>query len=263
LGDEGYRAITKPNITAFDVNTPAREFQIPPTEKRVRGKITPKVFREIIVPHEIGRHMMSSIMGRQYDLLVLETGLAGAGGTEEGIAKVMQQAAGDEFRGFTDPSKMYYIICGLSEFAKQNPTEIFATVSKLEALMAAEPGAETLDLAAAQEKVYGSEQRVFSATDALPIYSILAYYEDEKKIWQYLDSIVDTPWRDELFARMLSGRRDPTNLEHEKIFNGSGISLNYGAPEPEIALTDKEKLQLRQVAGKFVVDHELLDHGLK
>jgi len=240
-----------PNKTGLDVSPRERKISIP--EKRSSGNPN-RADLETLIVHELGAHFMRSVIGEQSNLPLLRTGLNGYYTSEEGLGAVLEQAWKGEYSA---PLPWAYLISGMSYFDGKSPAETFALLKMVRELTIAESGTSEIDEATetkVADFIYRNCQRIFRGTDALPMFKDLAYFNGRTKIWQYMDSICgDT----ERLTDMFSGKLDPTNDNDLKILRETTPNPD-GVPEPDPELNRLEKLQLRQIAGKFVVDRALL-----
>ena len=258
---EGWTEVVKPEATGFDMNPQHREERIPGSRPE---PIDREVLRNIANSHEIGVHILRSLMGEQLNVAPARTGFAGYYATEEGFGKVMEEARKGEI-GSDNLSELYHLIVGLNYFHDKKPEKAFDLCAQLMILKDLPDGASDIP-AELKGKDYdivlSRTQRIFRGTDDLPLFKDLSYYTGGKKVWQYFDSIVDSPQRDELLVMAFAGKYDFTGEEQRRLQALAEQNPQYGTPEPEIdeaGMTEAERLQLRQVAGKFIVDREMLE----
>jgi len=179
---EGWRPIIDEAKKNLAINAKDRVLKIP--RERSKGPLTPKILREIVVPHEIGVHMMRSLVAEQFDVEPLRTGLPNYGNSEEALGVVFEQMMKGEYE--TDEKSIeYYLIAGLSYFDGKTPADTFQILSRLKILDGLPEGASNIPLGlkrSMRSETFATNQRIFRGTDELPLFKDLAY-SNYVKIW--------------------------------------------------------------------------------
>jgi hypothetical protein len=195
----------------------AKSINVKADKKRVvipddRGDIDHKTVRELIV-HELGVHMLRSIMGGETDLELLKNGLNGFADAEEGLGKIMEQALNGTF---VEAGVGHYITAGLAHHDGKDFREIYEINWRLAALENVnEDGditSETIE--EKQDDAYGATMRIMRGTDELPLFKDLSYYNGSIAMWRLLESIIGD---DVKFMFVFMGRGDPSNIEHQRV----------------------------------------------
>lgn len=196
---------------------PAKSINVKATEKRIvipdtLPKMTNEKLRTLVV-HEIGVHMLRSVMGGETDLDPLKSGLSDYYEAEEGLGVVMEQAMVGEYAERGIP---HYITAGLLYHDQKDFRDAYEIKWRIGALQSLEEGAELTDdaIAKAQKNGYSSVMRFTRGTDDLPWFKDLAYYNGSAHIWKYFEEIRGD---DVKFMFTLIGKADPTNPAHEKV----------------------------------------------
>lgn len=196
---------------------PAKSINVKASEKRVvipedRGSLTQSTLRKLIV-HELGVHMLRSIIGGQTDLDLLKNGLNEYYDAEEGLGKVMEQALDGKF---SETGVNHYITAGLAYFDNKDFRSVFEVKWRLKALEDLKEGMELTQEKrdSAREAAYKEVMRSFRGTDSLPWFKDLSYYNGTMKMWQHLDEIRGD---DLLFTFLLLGKTDPAKPAHRRL----------------------------------------------
>ncbi|MDN5275026.1 MAG: hypothetical protein JWP06_927 [Candidatus Saccharibacteria bacterium] len=196
---------------------PAKSINVKVDKKRVvipddRGNIDRKTVRELIV-HELGVHMLRSIIGDETDLELLKNGLNGFADAEEGLGKIMEQALNGTF---VEAGVGHYITAGLAYHDSKDFREIYEINWRLAALEGVnEDGditSETIE--EKQDNAYGATMRIMRGTDELPLFKDLSYYNGSIAMWRFLESIIGD---DVKFMFVFMGRGDPSNIKHQRV----------------------------------------------
>ena len=192
---------------------PAKSINVKSTERRIvipddRGEISRETLRRLIV-HEIGVHMLRSVMGGETDLEPLRNGLGDYYDSEEGLGTVMEQALEGEF---VEAGVNYYITAGLSYYDGKDFRDVFEAKWRLSALLDDDITDESI--AKAKTSAYSGTMRILRGTDELPWFKDLAYYNGSVDTWRYLESIRGD---DTKFIFVLMGKANPANIAHERI----------------------------------------------
>lgn len=196
---------------------PAKSLTVKSAEKRVvipedRDDMDQETLKKMVV-HEIGVHMLRSVMGGETDLPLLRNGLDGYLDTEEGIGKVMEQALDGIY---VEAGIDHYITVGLSYLDNKDFRDTFEAKWRLQLLSDLEEGQEAGAEAIEKAKniAYGATMRILRGTDELPWFKDLSYYNGTAEMWQYLESIRGD---DIKFMFVLLGKANPARNSHQRL----------------------------------------------
>ena len=176
-----------------------------------------------LVVHELGIHVMRSIMGEQNELAIMRTGMSGYYTSEEGLGQVMEQALRSKF----DVHIPYYTIAGGAYFDGKQWPELFRTETLMSTLEKIADGNSDIDQeeAAKQKRLaYLRVQRIERGTDELPLFKDLAYYNGAVNMWKLLDTIRGNT---ELLTMILYGKQDFSDESHRQILLTSRPNMQY------------------------------------
>jgi len=202
---EGWTVVIEP-AASINVKTVDKKIVVP------EGK---ELKREVVrgrVVHEVGIHMVRSVMGEQATLGPLRIGLAGYYDSEEGLGVVAGQALNKKF---SEVGTAAYLTAGLAYFDKKDFREVFEIKWRIAVLEKLKDGQELTDEAITKERslAYNATTRSFRGTDTLPWFKDLAYYNGVDSVWRYLEEHRG----DDLYLSMLLlGKADPTNDSHKR-----------------------------------------------
>jgi hypothetical protein len=191
---------------AIHVNAVTKTLKVP--ENRVPA--SPAKVRGLVV-HEIGVHMLRSIIGEKADLIPLRYGLAGASDAEEGIAKVMESAVADDASrtGYQHYLTAHLLGKGL-DF--RTAYEIMWRYKVLDAHLDKPQTEINEEFIQRQERnTFKFMFRSIRGTNKLPWHTTLSYFKGTQKIWDYIDRHQNDP---DLITMLFMGRIDPTNIDH-------------------------------------------------
>lgn len=195
----------------------AAAITVKPLEKRIvipegRNGVSKSKLRKLVV-HELGVHMLRSVIGDETDLHPLSVGLEGYYDAEEGLGAVMEQALEGTFR---EAGIEPYITAGAAYFDTKDFREVYEMKWRMEVLNDADDGKliSPLAIAKAKKKAYQSAMRSFRGTDELPWFKDLAYYNGSVDVWRHLESIRGD---DTTFMFVLMGKANPASKEHERL----------------------------------------------
>lgn len=195
----------------------ATALNVKAVEKKVVVPLGKEYSRDILkgrVSHELGVHMLRSIMGEQTDIDPLRTGLSDYYDSEEGLGAVAEQALKGKYRV---AGEGHYITTGLVYFDKKDFRDTFEIKWRMAVLSGAKDGEELTDAAIekARSTAFGSVNRILRGTDTLPWFKDLAYYNGADRVWKYLE---DHKGDDEYLSLLFLGKGDPVNDSHRRIF---------------------------------------------
>ncbi len=196
---------------------PAKAVSVKTSEKRIvipedMNNATRDSVRKLMV-HEVGVHVMRSIMGAQTDLLLLQSGLEPYYDAEEGLGVVMEQALEGKF---SERGVDHYVTVGLAYFEQKDFRDVFETKWRLSLLEAIDESADVTEAAIEKAKggAYSATMRIDRGTDELPWFKDLAYYNGAIDMWRHLETIRGDDLK---FMFVLLGKADPSNVAHERI----------------------------------------------
>ena len=196
---------------------PAKSINVKSTEKRMvipedRGELSRGALRKLVV-HEIGVHMLRSVIGEETNLQPLANGLNEYYEAEEGLGMVMEQALEGKA---TERGVDHYITAGLAYHDSKDFRGIFEAKWRLAALTSLVDGEditpETIEKS--RNVAYAQTMRVMRGTDELPWFKDLAYYNGSNDVWRHLENIRGD---DIKFMFVLMGKANPANIDHERL----------------------------------------------
>lgn len=178
-----------------------------------RAEVTKAKMRGLVV-HEIGTHMMRSIMGEQSGVAMLQLGMDGYTDTEEGVAKLLEQSANGKYE---ESGVDHYITIGAAYFDNMNFRQAFEMKWRLNLLSKLKDGVVDESLInKAKDTAYGQVMRIYRGTDELPFFKDLAYYNGSMDVWKYVEqNIDDNPWF--IDRMLLDGKMNLFDTDHERV----------------------------------------------
>ncbi len=183
------------------VDATTKTIKVPET----REPATPDKLRGLVV-HELGVHMVRSIIGEGSDLIPMRFGLAGSGEAEEGIAKVMESVLADDA---SRTGYQHYLTATLINRGMEF-RDVFEIMKRYKILDAY--------LDKPDNKIKKQEKTTFKfmfrsirGTNELPWHITLNYFNGTHKIWDYIETHKDDP---DLITLLFMGKTDPTNPNH-------------------------------------------------
>lgn len=160
-----------------------------------------------IIIHELGVHVLRAVsnqteVGKLPVVLYPKSGMYSRL-TEEGLAKVCEQALDGKFDGICIAR---YLSAGLAQVCKKNFRETYEILWRLELLVSGR----------SKESSFGIVQRSFRGTGVLPINADLAYYRGYVLVWKFVEEHIDDG---ELLMRtlFLSGKNDFLEQKRETL----------------------------------------------
>lgn len=196
-------------VKAASINVVASEKLIKIPENRAH--VTYSQLRGLVA-HELGVHMLRSLMGESTDLAVLKTGLSDYYDSEEGLGKVMEQAVNGAYQ---DSGVDYYIITGLMYFDNKDFRDTFEIMWRLKYLKTStSEGRDDKAVKKAREDAYKAVLRISRGTDTEPFLKDLAYYNGASKVWEYAENHCGDY---EHISLLTLGKADPANDSHRRI----------------------------------------------
>ncbi len=191
------------NVVSSSKTVVVPEERLPVSVAKVRG----------LVVHELGVHMLRSIIGEGADLIPMRFGLAGVGDAEEGIAKVMESVLADDA---SRTGYQHYLTATLigRGYDFRDAFEIMWRYKVIDVCLD-KPKAKVDDafINNQKEAAFKFMFRSIRGTNQLPWHITLNYFGGTHKIWQYIESHKDDP---DLATFLFMGKIDPTNLDHLK-----------------------------------------------
>ena len=199
----------------------AKCINVKTTEKKIvinedRKETSSAVARKLVV-HEIGVHVLRSVMGSDTDIHPLANGINEYYESEEGIAKVMEQSLKGKF---VEAGIDHYITAGAAYFDHKDFRDIFEMKWRVEALELIDESGEISDeiIEKAKKAAYSDTMRFLRGTDELPWFKDLAYYNGTVDMWKYFEAIRGD---DIKFTFVLLGKANPSDIEHERVLYDS------------------------------------------
>lgn len=194
----------------------AQSINVKSTEKLIiipdSDRITSNNNIKKLIVHEIGVHVLRSIMGGQSDLEPLAVGLNDYGDAEEGLAVVMEQAMENKFaeRGIE-----HYITAGLAHCDNKDFRDIFEVKWRLSALKLAAKNGDISDedISKSKNLAYNATMRCMRGTDELPWFKDLSYYNGAVDMWRHLEEIEGNDLK---FQFVFMGKANPANPSHDR-----------------------------------------------
>ena len=184
--------------------------------------------RELIV-HEIGIHLLRSIMGEQTDLEPLRLGLSEYYDGEEGLGVVMEQAINGEF---VEAGLGHYITAGLAHFDGKDFRDIFEIKWRLAALEKETINVSESQLEKTKIAAYKNTMRIMRGTDDMPWFKDLAYYNGAAGVWKQLEAISGD---DVEFTFVLLGKANAANPAHKQILLETATPSDDDGATEEVA----------------------------
>lgn len=188
------------NVVCTDKTVVVPEKRQPATVDKVRG----------LVVHELGVHMMRSIVGEGADLIPLRFGLAGVGEAEEGLAKVMESVLTDDA---ARTGYQHYLTATLlnNGYDFRDAFEVMWRYKVLDAYLDESQDVTESFIEKQKKGTFKFMFRAIRGTNELPLHMTLNYFNGTHKIWEYIDTHQDDP---DLIVLLLMGKIDPTNPDH-------------------------------------------------
>ncbi|MBX4190569.1 DUF1704 domain-containing protein [Candidatus Saccharibacteria bacterium] len=204
--DSGWKVVIGP-ANAIKVNTATKtitmkEDRKPASVEKVRG----------LVVHELGVHMLRSIIGEGSNLVPLQYGLEKVSQAEEGLAQIMESTiSGDDAR----KGYQHYLTATLLKEG-YNFDQVFEVMWRYKALDAyLDKPPEKIDEEFINEQQRAAAKFMFRSirgSNDLPWYDMLSYFNGTR-MWEYIETHKDDP---DLVTLMFMGKIDPTNISHLK-----------------------------------------------
>lgn len=218
-----FRAVVTPERTGINCDQEKKLIELPLT--RAKGPYTQEVIKATLIGHELMTHVMRRCrVEEKYPELA--TRLAGYLEFEEGLATAVEHALKwDAKISGTD----HYLVIGMAVLLGMNFRETFEACRDLSFLrkVKREDDAVTraLKMQRAENDAFRRVTRCFRGTGIVPLTKDLVYYNGQRKVWSYIESLIDKDpeklWRN-LFER---GKTDPTNPLHRKVIKAVGLEI--------------------------------------
>lgn len=200
LPDSGWRVVVEP-ANSIHVDATTKTIKVPET----RMPASPDKLRGLVV-HELGVHMVRSIIGERSDLIPMRFGLAGSGEAEEGIATIMESVLADDA---SRTGYQHYLTATLINRGMEF-RDVFEIMRRYKILDAYLDNPE--DKIKEHEKgAFKFMFRSIRGTNGLPWHVTLNYFNGTHKIWNYIETHLDDP---DLITFLFMGKTDPTNPDH-------------------------------------------------
>ncbi len=202
--DSGWKVELK---TANAINVVVSEKKIVIPENR--ASVSPDKARGLVV-HELGVHMLRSIIGEGADLIPMRLGLAGVGDAEEGIAKVVES---DLVKDESRTGYQHYLTAHLLSrgYDFRDAFEVMWRYKVIDSVL--NNNAEITEDFINKRKSDTAKFmfRSIRGTNKLPWHTTLSYFNGAHKIWEHIETHKDDP---DLVTIVFMGKIDPTNPNH-------------------------------------------------
>lgn len=205
FADSGWKVEIK-SAPAIYVDAATKTVLVP----EERADATVNKVRGLVV-HELGVHMLRSIIGEKSNLIPLRFGLSGAGEAEEGIAKTMESdVTDDDFR----TGYQHYLTATLLDrgYDFRTAFEIMWRYKVIDKYLE-KPDSNIDDKFIFQQKktTFKFMFRSVRGTNELPWHMTLNYFNGKNKIWNYIEKHTNDP---DFIVIMFMGKIDPTDEDH-------------------------------------------------
>lgn len=195
----------------------AQSLNVKAAEKKI---VIPETMRDLkqatmrkLIVHELGVHVLRSIIGEDTDLTLLKTGLRDYYDAEEGLGVVFEQALVGKYEERGIP---HYITAGLVYYDHKDFRDTYEIKWRLNTLEKLKAGKDLTDESIDKTKgiAYNQVMRILRGTDELPWFKDLSYYNGAADIWKHIEEIKGD---DIKLLFLLMGKADPSNIEHERL----------------------------------------------
>lgn len=159
-----------------------------------------------LVAHELGVHLMRSLMGSSTNIPILGWGLPGYRDAEEGLAIALEEALSGEYQVRGVP---LYLSASLAYLEGYDFRDVYERMWRFSYVTSNPESIEK-----AQSVGYNRTRRIFRGTDRLPFLADLAYYNGYVKVWRHLEKVAGS---EEHFRLLLLGKYDPENNNHRRV----------------------------------------------
>lgn len=195
----GFRAVVDETRSTAAVSLMEKRIYFP--GKRSAGNYSRLELEKIIV-HEFGVHVVRALTAEHQDLRVFYDNASYSRLTEEGLAKVCEQALDGVY---DDIGIARYIAIGLITECNKTFREAYEILWRLEQLLGERNQSECFDLV----------NRATRGTAVLPINTDLSYYRGVNLVWKYIEEhLNDVGLAQVLF---LSGKTDFLNQNRKRL----------------------------------------------
>ena len=155
-----------------------------------------------IILHEFGVHVMRALPSEHQDLSAFYENSTYSRLTEEGLAKVCEQAFDGEY---DDIGIVRYVAIGLVSVCQKSFREAYEILWRMEKLLGGRSQSECFDFV----------QRATRGTGVLPINADLSYYRGVNLVWKYIEEHLDDVGLMQLL--FLSGKTDFLNQDRNRL----------------------------------------------
>jgi hypothetical protein len=203
--ESGWKAVLR-KANAINVVASTKEVIVPED----RRPVTPEQLRGLVV-HELGVHMLRSIIGEGSDLIPQRFGFAGVGEAEEGLAKISESAIVEDT---SRTGYQHYLTATLLNqgYDFRNAFEVMWRYKVLDAYLDKPVDEINEDYINKQKKTaFKFMFRSVRGTNELPWHVPLNYFNGTHKIWEYIEEHKDSP---EMVTLLFLGKIDPTKPNH-------------------------------------------------
>ncbi len=195
----GFRAVVDETRSTAAVSLTEKRIYFP--GKRSAGNYSRLELEKIIV-HEFGVHVVRALTAEHQDLRVFYDNASYSRLTEEGLAKVCEQALDGVY---DDIGIARYVAIGLITECGKTFREAYEILWRLESLLEERNQSECFDLV----------NRATRGTAVLPINTDLSYYRGANLVWKYIEEhLNDVGLAQVLF---LSGKTDFLNQDRKRL----------------------------------------------
>lgn len=221
---EGWRVDVE-EATVITVKASEKRIVIPDNEKmRSREDV------RSLIAHEIGTHMLLSVMGGETN--VDPSGIGGPGyyDFEEGFGSIMGQAIKGKFEPVSADA---YILAGAAYYDDRDFRDLFEIKWRLALLGKDNPDLSDEKIKKVKEAAYGSTVRIERGTDEDPWLKDTGYSNGEIAAWEYFKKIKGDDTRIALLFG--GGRHNAPDPEAERIAYEARDIVNKDWEDEEIA----------------------------
>ena len=194
-----YRAVVDKTRSMAAVNNGQQRILYP--GKRSAGNYS-RIELEKIIVHEFGVHVMRALPAEHQDLRAFYDNSSYSRLTEEGLAKVCEQALDGKY---DDIGIIRYITIGLVTVCKKTFRETYEILWRMEKLLNGRSQTECFDFV----------QRATRGTGVLPINADLSYYRGVNLVWKYIEEHLDDVGL--MQVMFLSGKTDFLNQDRKRL----------------------------------------------
>lgn len=165
-----------------------------------------------LIGHELGVHLLRSVMGSETNMPILGVGLSNYYDSEEGQGKAAEHALSGEYE---EAGLDHLITAGLVYHGGRDFRDTFEIKWRLKVLENVNDTDVTeQQITTARGTAYDNTMRTLRGTGELPWFKDLAYYYGPVKAWKHIESIIGDEF---MLTLMMLGKTDPTNHAHRSV----------------------------------------------